>query len=142
MLRQLRLRLRAIFHRDDAAMELQAHLDQLTDSLIAEGMTPTAARGEARRRFGNVGRIQEQSHDLWTFRVLEDLLADVRYAMRSLRRNPSVAVAAVLSMGLAIGVNTGVFSLVHEIFLAKPTVPHADRLAMVRLGGNSHSSLL
>jgi hypothetical protein len=110
--RRFKLRLRALFRRDDIGAEFEAHLGQLTDELISQGLSPQEAATAARRRFGNVARFQEQSYDLFSFRLLEDLLQDLRYGWRSIRRSPSVAVAAVLSMGLAIGVNTLVFSLI------------------------------
>jgi hypothetical protein len=105
MLRKLKLRLRALFRRDDIGDELTLHLEQLTGELIAGGLSPREARLAASRQFGNLTRIHEQSRELFSFRLVEDLLRDPQYGWRSIRRNPSVAVAAVLSMGLAIGVN-------------------------------------
>src|SRR6266849_9065206 len=116
MLRKLKLRLRALFRRDDIGDELTMHLEQLTDELIAQGLSPREDRTAANRQFGNMTCIREQSRHLFSFGLVEDLLRDVHYGWRSIRRNPSVAVAAVLSMGLAIGVNTVVFSLIQEIF--------------------------
>ena len=141
MLRILKLRLRALFHCSDIGDELSAHLEQLTDELIAQGLSPQQARTAARRRFGNVSQIQEQSYELFSFRLLEDFIRDLRYGWRSIRRSPSVAVAAVLSMGLAIGVNAVVFSLIQDVFFATPTTRAADRLVTIRLGGGSHASL-
>src|SRR5262249_20194690 len=71
----------------------------------------------------------------------EDLLRDLSYGWRSIRRSPSIAVAAVLSMGLAIGVNTLVFSLVRDVFFSSPTTRAAGDLVTIRLGGSSHASL-
>src|SRR5262245_41788823 len=141
MLRKLKLRVRALFHRDEIDDEFQLHLEQLTDEFISQGMSPAEARLAARRQFGNAGRIHEQSHELFSFRLMEDLLRDLRYAWRSIRRSPSVAVAAVLSMGLAIGVNTVVFSLIQEIFFSKPTTRAADELVTIQLARSSHASL-
>ena len=141
MLRKLTLRMRAWFRRADAADELALHLEQLTGEMIGRGLSPQEARMAAQRQFGNTTRLREQSHDLFSFGLLEDLLRDVRYGWRSLRRSPSVAFAAVVSMGLAIGVNTVVFSLVREIFFSKPTTRAADDLVTIWLGGGSNASL-
>ncbi len=141
MIRKLKLRLRALFRRDDIGNELTLHLEQLTDELIAQGLNPQEARRAARRQFGNLTRIQEQSRELFSFGLVEDLLRDMRYGWRSIRRSPSVGVAAVLSMGLAIGVNTVVFSLIQEVFFSKPTTRAAGDLVTIRVGGSSHASL-
>ena len=78
---------------------------------------------------------------MFSFGLVEDLLRDLQYGWRSIRRNPSVAVAAVLSMGLAIGVNTVVFSLIQEVFFSKPTTRNAEDLVTIGLAGSSHASL-
>jgi len=106
MLRKLKLRLRALFRRNEIDDELSLHLEQLTAELMAQGLSPREAEAAAKRQFGNLTHVQEQSRDLFSFGLVEDFLRDLRYGWRSLGRSPSVAVAAVLSMGLAIGVNT------------------------------------
>lgn len=141
MLRRLRLRLRALFQPHDVQDELELHIEQLTDQFIAQGLTPAEAARAARRRFGNRGRIADESHDLFSFQLLEDFVKDLRYGWRSIYRNPSVAVSAIVSIGLAIGVNTLVFSLVREIFFSAPTTRAPEQLVSLQLGGNSHSSL-
>jgi putative ABC transport system permease protein len=141
MFRKLKLRLRALFRRNGEGDELEMHLEQLTSELIAQGLSPQEAAVAARRRFGNITRFREQSNDLFSFRLLEDLLRDLRYGCHSIRRSPSVAVAAVLSMGLAIGVNTLIFSLIQEVFLSEPTTRAAEEIVFIRLARSSHASL-
>jgi predicted permease len=141
MFRKLKLRLRALFRRDEIGDETALHLEQLTAEFIAHGLTPADARAAARRQFGNVTGIQEQSRRLFSFGLVEDLFHDLRYGWRGLRRTPSVAIAAVLSMGLAIGVNTVVFSLIQELFFSKPSMRAAGDLVTIGLGGSSHASL-
>lgn len=141
MLRKLRLRLRAFLSPDDLRDELEFHIEQLTDQYVSEGMEPREAALAARRRFGNRGRIKEESHDVFALRLLEDFLTDLRYGLRSLGRNPSVALSAILSIGLAIGVNTLVFSLVRELFFSAPTTRAPQELVSLQLGENSHASL-
>ena len=141
MLRKLRIRLRAFLRPNDLPEELELHIEQLTDQFISEGLEPQEAARAARRRFGNRGRIQEQSHDLFSLQLLEDFLNDLRYGFRSMHKNPSVAVSAIVSIGLAIGCNTLVFSLVRELFFSAPTTRAPEQLVSLQLGGNSHSSL-
>jgi predicted permease len=141
MFRKLELCWRNLLRGNDIGEELQLHLEQLTAEMIGQGLSPQEAASAARRRFGNVTRIHEQSHELFSFRPLEDLVGDMRYGWRSMRRNPSVTVAAVLSIGLAIGVNTVIFSLIEEMFFAKPTSRVAQDLVTIHLGGSTHASL-
>jgi predicted permease len=67
---------------------------------------------------GNLARIQEEARDLWRFSIVEDFWRDVAYALRSLRRTPGFAVVAILTLGLGIGANTAIFTLLHRITLA------------------------
>src|SRR5215467_16046760 len=71
--------------------EIRSHLELETDRLIAEGMDPSEAVAAARRKFGNVGRAQEQYHDEGAWLWVEQLLLDVRYAARMLRKVRSSA---------------------------------------------------
>ncbi len=95
-------RLRSFLWREklDAELddELQFHLGQRTQAFIDEGMTPREARHAARRAFGNVGSLKEETRDSWGFRLLETLWQDVRYGARMLVRNPGFAVVAVLTL--------------------------------------------
>ena len=69
MLRKLKLRLRALFHRNEIGDEINLHLEQLTNELISQGLSPREAATAAKRQFGSLTRIQEQSYDLFSFRL-------------------------------------------------------------------------
>jgi putative ABC transport system permease protein len=89
---------------------------------------------------GSVSRIKQQSADLWQFVFFESLWRDVVYGVRAFRRSPILVFTAVVSLGLGIGVNAGIFSLAVELLLSKPSVSDPGSLVYARLGGNSHSN--
>jgi predicted permease len=109
----------------DVAAELAFHRDMAT----AHGTVP----------MGNTTVVEEQARDLWRFTFFENLWRDVIYGARSLRRSPALVVSVLLSLGLGIGINTGIFSMAMEFLLSEPSVTDARSVVSVRLGGNSHS---
>ena len=111
--------------------ELEFHLAELTDELVAGGMAEEAARREARLRFGNPVVQKERARDRDVLPWLESLAADVRYALRSLRASPGFAVVAILSLGLAIGANTAVFTLIDAVMLRSLPVANPEELVRV-----------
>lgn len=119
--------------------EIQFHLDTRMEELMATGLSERDARAQARREFGHLTRVCEDSRSAWQFPMFEDLLADLRYAGRALRRNPVFAGAAVLSLALGIGANLAIFSLTMEFLFSKPSVRDPQSLAYVILGGNSNA---
>jgi len=98
-------------------------------------------RGEAqaRREFGSTVRMRENTRSAWQIRWLVDLVSDLRYGLRALRRNPGFAAAAIFSLALGIGANTTIFSLTMEFLFSQPSSRDAERLAEIRIGGNSHA---
>lgn len=124
----------------DAALdeELQFHLEERADELEAQGMSRGEALQCARAEFGSSARIAEDTRGEWQWTWLEDLLADFRYAARSLRREPAFLTVAVLSLALGIGVNTTIFSLTMEALMSVPSARDVSTLVYARLGGNSH----
>jgi predicted permease len=127
-LRQIFLR-RRIF--DDLSEEIEQHLEEKTEALMAEGMSRKEAAASARREFGNVARIEEQGREPWMWAKAESLLADVRFAFRRLRRSPGFTATAVLTLMLSIGANVVVFSLVNGLVLRPLDVPDPQNLFQV-----------
>jgi predicted permease len=82
----------------------------------------------ARRRFGSVALLQEESRDAWGWTALEAWLADLRHAMRALRRNPAFTAVAILTLALAIGAGTAVFSVVHAVLFRPLPFATPDRI--------------
>ena len=111
--------------------EIQSHIELETEQLIAEGMSPRDARLAARKRFGNVGAAQERFHDARGFVWLEQIVADIRYAGRMLRKSPVFAATAVITLALGIGANTAVFSVVNGVLLNR--LPFRDPGRIVEL---------
>jgi predicted permease len=129
---KLRLRLRSLFFRRHVDRELETelrfHLDQLTEETAADGTPPEDARRLALLKMGNVTQFQEECRDMRHVNYVEDLLRDLVYASRNLRRNPGFTALAVLIMALGIGANTAVFSVVNAVILKPLAYRDPDRI--------------
>lgn len=115
-------------HEFDTALtqEMEFHVAERADELEREGVPRIEAVRLARIEFGPAARIAEDTRNAWQWTWLEDLLADLRYAARALRREPAFLTVAVLSLGLGIGVNTTIFSLATEVLMSVPSARHID----------------
>lgn len=112
--------------------EVQHHIELKARENIEAGMPPEEARYAALRAFGGVEQKKEECRDADRLRWIEDLVQDLRYGVRQLRRNPGFTVVAVLTLALGIGANTAVFSLLDGLVLRPLPVPHPEQL--VRFG--------
>ncbi len=119
----------------DIDREMALHFAERVDELIAGGMDEAEARWEAQRRFGNRTIVRERVRDVDILTWLESLYADLRYAVRALRATPGFTMVAVLSLGLGIGANTGIFSLINAVMLRSLPVTHPEELVRVTMGG-------
>ena len=111
--------------------DIRDHIEQETRDNIARGMPPEEARHAAIRKFGNITRVKEDTREVWRRVWLEQLLQDMRYGFRMLRRNPGFAAVVILTLALGIGMNTAVFSVVNAVLLRPLTCPHPERLVWI-----------
>jgi predicted permease len=135
-------RLRALLRSDQLERgldeEMRLHMDMRRDRLEAAGLSPDDAHNAARRRFGNPLRIREESIDAWGWRWLEQLGQDVRFAARTLRKSPGFTATVVLTLLLATGATTSIFSIVNGVLL-RP-LPFADPDRLVQIYGRNWAS--
>ncbi len=135
-LRAILLRLAGLFGRRrlerEMAEELAAHLDLHTEENIRAGMRPREARRQALIKLGGIESAREAYRDRAGLPLVENAVRDVRYALRSLRRNPGFAAAAILTLGLCIGINTAIFSLIELIAFRPLPVPEPERLVLLQ----------
>jgi putative ABC transport system permease protein len=127
--------LRQFFRRhrwnEERTRELEAYLETETDDNIARGMSPEEARRAASRKLGNPTLIREEIYRMNSIGFLEVLWQDLRFGWRMLAKNPGFTLIAVLTLGLGIGANTAIFSVVNATLIRPLPYPNASRVVMV-----------
>ena len=137
MLNDLLYRLRALVHRRemDAEVddELRNHLEHEAEKYRRAGLAPNEAVRRAHLALGGSEQVKQQSRDSRGTKFVEDLLQDLRYAMRSFAKTPSLTALIVLSLAIGIGANTAIFSVTSTLLLKPLPYPTPDRIAILWL---------
>ena len=127
-LRALFARIAGLFARqcsdDDLREELQSHVEMETAENIRRGLAPEEARRQALLASGGLAQAAEAVRDRRGIPWIQSAVADLRYAVRALRHSPAFVAVVVITLGLGIGANTAIFSVVRGVLL-KP-LPHRD----------------
>jgi putative ABC transport system permease protein len=121
---------------NDLAEEMRLHLEERAEQLMREGMSRNEAEQAARRAFGSRTLLEERSRVVWQWPTLESIWADVRFALRQLRKSPGFTSVTLLTLALGVGANTSIFSLVNGLLLRPLPVPNAERLTVLRRDEN------
>ncbi len=130
-----RLNMRWFKRRDrehDLDRELRSDLELETAELQANGLSAEDAQYAARRALGNTTLVKEQVRKIWGANWFEDLTKDVRYALRQMRKSPGFTATAVVSLGIGIGANTAIFTIINAVLLK--SLPVRDPASLVVLG--------
>src|SRR5260370_3067889 len=98
----------------DLSDEMRQRLEEKIEELVATGMSRKEASAAARREFGNLSLLEEDSRNVWRWLSIENLSAEVRYGLRMLGRNPVFTVVALLTIAIGIGANAAVFSVLNS----------------------------
>ena len=129
-------RIRGTLRRDDALeqdmeREMAFHLDMAAQRNVSRGMSPEDAKRHATLTFGSAVMVREEAREAHRARVVENVFNDVRFALRGLRRSPSFALTAILTVAIGIGASTAIFSVVDAVLLRPLPIPYPDDFVYV-----------
>lgn len=137
MFSDLSFRLRSLFRKEtvegELDDELRFHYEQQTEKYVATGMSREEAERRVRIIFGGLDQIKEECRDARGISLIEVVLQDTRYALRTLRKSPGFTTVAVLTLALGIGATTAIFSVLHSVLFKALPYPHSEQLVSVEI---------
>jgi len=116
----------------DLDQEIHAHLEMLIEEKISAGMTREDARRVSLIELGGMEQVKERVREVRIGTWLQSVVADCRYGVRQLRKNPTFSAVAVATLALAIGANTVVFCVLNSLILRPLNVPRSDSLYAIQ----------
>ena len=127
--------LHRLFHKEQSEKHLDAelrdHLERQISDYIASGLPPEEARRRANIDFGGLESFKQQTREARRGNVFETVFMDLRYALRTLRKNPGFTIAAAITLALGIGANTAIFSIVDAALLRPLPFKDSSRIVSV-----------
>ena len=121
----------------DLSEEMRQHLDEKIEALVAQGMPREEALHAARRAFGNATLLEQRSREVWMWPLIESLWADVKFALRQLRKSPGFTITAIVTLAIGVGATAAMFSVIDAVVL-RP-LPYRDVNRIVDIQTNSSS---
>src|SRR6266404_212752 len=123
---------------NDLSEEIQQHLQEKIEELVASGIHRKEAAAAAGRDFGNITLVQEYSRAFWRWPSMQVFFADLCYALRTLRKTLGFTATAKVTLALGIGANTSIFMLLDAIRLRSLPVQNQQELAEVWITDSGH----
>jgi predicted permease len=137
--------LRKLFSRrqiyDDLSDEIQQHLEEKIEELVARGTSREEAAYQAKREFGNVALLEESGREAWAWPIFDSVLGEIGSALRQVKRSPGFAVTVIATLATGIGASTAMFTVVDQVLLRPLPYDNAEQLVEIKEAGKEGPSM-